>query len=81
MDVREVCTIDGRRFSSMAGFYDEVERGRDACSSTTFSLNLFLCLPGELCSPGFFLFLLCSSPSPDIIEQTTVRERSWPRHD
>ena len=26
MDVREVCTIDGRRFSSMAGFYDEVER-------------------------------------------------------
>ena len=26
MDMREVFTIDGRRFSSMAGFYDEVER-------------------------------------------------------
>ena len=26
MDVREVFTIDGRRFSNMAGFYDEVER-------------------------------------------------------
>lgn len=26
MDMREVFTIDGRRFSNMAGFYDEVER-------------------------------------------------------
>ena len=26
MDIREVFTIDGRRFSNMAGFYDEVER-------------------------------------------------------
>ena len=26
MDKREVFTIDGRRFSNMAGFYDEVER-------------------------------------------------------
>ena len=25
MDMREVFTIDGRRFSNMAGFYDEVE--------------------------------------------------------
>ena len=24
--MREVFTIDGRRFSNMAGFYDEVER-------------------------------------------------------
>ena len=26
MDMREVFTIDGRRFSNMAGFYDEVEQ-------------------------------------------------------
>ena len=26
MDMREVFTIDGRHFSNMAGFYDEVER-------------------------------------------------------
>ena len=26
MDMREMFTIDGRRFSNMAGFYDEVER-------------------------------------------------------
>ena len=26
MDMREVFPIDGRRFSNMAGFYDEVER-------------------------------------------------------
>ena len=26
MDMREVFTIDGRRFSNMSGFYDEVER-------------------------------------------------------
>ena len=26
MDMRDVFTIDGRRFSNMAGFYDEVER-------------------------------------------------------
>ena len=26
MDMREVFTIDGHRFSNMAGFYDEVER-------------------------------------------------------
>ena len=26
MDIREVFTIDGHRFSNMAGFYDEVER-------------------------------------------------------
>ena len=26
MDMREEFTIDGRRFSNMAGFYDEVER-------------------------------------------------------
>ena len=26
MDMRGVFTIDGRRFSNMAGFYDEVER-------------------------------------------------------
>ncbi len=26
MDMREVFIIDGRRFSNMAGFYDEVER-------------------------------------------------------
>ena len=26
MDMREMFTIDGRRFSNMAGFYDEVEQ-------------------------------------------------------
>ena len=26
MDMRDVFTIDGRRFSNMAGFYDEVEQ-------------------------------------------------------
>ena len=26
MDMREMLTIDGRRFSNMAGFYDEVEQ-------------------------------------------------------
>ena len=26
MDMRDVFTIDGRRFSNLAGFYDEVER-------------------------------------------------------
>ena len=26
MDMREVFILDGRRFSNMAGFYDEVER-------------------------------------------------------
>ena len=26
MDMREAFAIDGRRFSNMAGFYDEVER-------------------------------------------------------
>ena len=26
MDMREVFIIDGRRFSNMAGFYDEVEQ-------------------------------------------------------
>ena len=26
MDMRDVFNIDGRRFSNMAGFYDEVER-------------------------------------------------------
>ena len=81
MDVREVCTIDGRRFSSMAGFYDEVERGRDACSSTTFFSEFISMFTRGALLPWFFLILLCSSPSPDIIKQTTVRERSWHRHD
>ena len=32
MDIREVFTIDGRRFSNMAGFYDEaLERAMKAC--------------------------------------------------
>ena len=32
MDMREMFTIDGRRFSNMAGFYDEVEQ----CSSVAW---------------------------------------------
>ena len=37
MDMREVFTIDGRRFSNMAGFYDEVER------VFTFGLDRKIC--------------------------------------
>ena len=39
MDMREMFTIDGRRFSNMAGFYDEVEQEPAHWRST--------CWPGQ----------------------------------
>ena len=40
MDMREVFTIDGRRFSSMAGFYDEVEQVFICCLDWKIGRNL-----------------------------------------
>ena len=40
MDMREVFILDGRRFSNMAGFYDEVERVFTLCLDRKIGRNL-----------------------------------------